>query len=86
MDSSRSAQRAVAHFLCAEEEHASQIYRKMKEVYGQQCLATCTIFRWCQHYEEGRINIKHLPHPGLPTVQDFRCEYAYAAKSSDHHT
>ncbi|GBN61873.1 hypothetical protein AVEN_213622-1 [Araneus ventricosus] len=64
MDSSRSAQRAIIQFLRAEGEHASQIYRRMKEVYGEQCLARCTIFRWCQRYEAGRINIKDLPCPG----------------------
>ncbi|GBL77676.1 hypothetical protein AVEN_152902-1 [Araneus ventricosus] len=63
MDSSRSAQRAVIQFLRAEGEHASQIYRKMKEVCGEQCLARCTIFRRCQRYEEGRVNIKDLPCP-----------------------
>ncbi|GBL74733.1 hypothetical protein AVEN_243605-1 [Araneus ventricosus] len=58
MDSSRSAQTAVIQFVLAEGEHASQIYHRMKEVYGEQCLARCTIFRWCQHYEAGRVNIK----------------------------
>ncbi|GBO00423.1 hypothetical protein AVEN_77216-1 [Araneus ventricosus] len=67
MDSSRSAQRAVIQFLCAEGEHASQIYRRMKEVYGEQCLAWCTIFRWCQRYEAGRVNIKDLPRPDVVT-------------------
>ncbi|GBM68819.1 hypothetical protein AVEN_264415-1 [Araneus ventricosus] len=55
MDSSRSAQRAVIQFLRAEGEHASQIYRRMKEV---------TIFRWYQRYEAGRVNIKNLPSLG----------------------
>ncbi|GBN65517.1 hypothetical protein AVEN_135211-1 [Araneus ventricosus] len=64
MDSSRSAQRAVIQFLRAEGEHISQIYRRMKEVYGEQCLARCTIFRWCQSYEAERVNIKALPRPG----------------------
>ncbi|GBM54582.1 hypothetical protein AVEN_150972-1 [Araneus ventricosus] len=40
----------------------------MKEVYGEQCLARCTIFRWCQRYEAGRVNIKDLPRPGLAHV------------------
>ncbi|GBM39706.1 hypothetical protein AVEN_47512-1 [Araneus ventricosus] len=35
----------------------------MKEVYEEQCLAQCTIFRWCQGYEAGRVNIKDLPRP-----------------------
>ncbi|GBM61280.1 hypothetical protein AVEN_253032-1 [Araneus ventricosus] len=64
MDSSRSAQRSVIQFLRAEGEHASQIYRRMKEAYGEQCLAGCTIFRWCQRYEVRRVNIKDLPRPG----------------------
>ncbi|GBL95888.1 hypothetical protein AVEN_227128-1 [Araneus ventricosus] len=68
MDSSRSAQRAVIQFLRAEGEHASQIHRRMKEVYGEQCLARCTIFRWCQRYEAGRVNIKDLPRPGQAHV------------------
>ncbi|GBO35305.1 hypothetical protein AVEN_152031-1 [Araneus ventricosus] len=59
MDSSRSAQTAVTQFLCAEGKHASQIYLWMKEVYGEQCLTQCTIFRWCQRYEVGRLNIKN---------------------------
>ncbi|GBL76846.1 hypothetical protein AVEN_247175-1 [Araneus ventricosus] len=63
MDSSRSAQKTGIQFLCAEGEHASQIYRRMKEVHGEQCLALCTIFQWCQRYEAGRVNIKDLPRP-----------------------
>ncbi|GBM52575.1 hypothetical protein AVEN_138541-1 [Araneus ventricosus] len=63
MDSSRSVQRAVIQFFRAEGEHASQIYRRIKEVYGKQCLARCTIFRWCQRYEAGRVSIKDLPRP-----------------------
>ncbi|GBO42001.1 hypothetical protein AVEN_208065-1 [Araneus ventricosus] len=66
--SSRSTQRAVIQFLRAEGEHASQIYRRMKEVYGEQCLARCTIFRWCQRYEGGRVSIKDLPRPGQAHV------------------
>ncbi|GBM44791.1 hypothetical protein AVEN_148293-1 [Araneus ventricosus] len=63
MDSSRSAQRAVTQFLRAEMEHASQIYRRMKEVYGEQCLERYTIFRCCQRYEARHVNIKDLSHP-----------------------
>ncbi|GBM80999.1 hypothetical protein AVEN_137017-1 [Araneus ventricosus] len=61
MDSSRSSQRAVIQFLRAEGKHASQIYRRMKEVYGEQCLARCIMFRWSQRYDAGRVNIKNLP-------------------------
>ncbi|GBM18497.1 hypothetical protein AVEN_252281-1 [Araneus ventricosus] len=40
----------------------------MKEVYGEQCLARCTIFRFCQRYEAKRVNIKDLPRPGQAHV------------------
>ncbi|GBM77097.1 hypothetical protein AVEN_74025-1 [Araneus ventricosus] len=68
MDSSRSAQRTVLQFLRAEGEHTSQIYSRMKEVYTEQCLARCTIFRWCERYEAGRVNIKDLPRSGQAHV------------------
>ncbi|GBM91501.1 hypothetical protein AVEN_99832-1 [Araneus ventricosus] len=68
MDSSRSAQTAAIQFLRAEGEHASQIYRRLKEVYGEQCLAQCTIFWSYQRYEAGRLNIKDLPRPGQAHV------------------
>ncbi|GBN48560.1 hypothetical protein AVEN_5016-1 [Araneus ventricosus] len=90
MDSSRSAQRAVIQFLRAERKHASQIYHRMKEVYGEQCLTRCTIFRCCQRYEVGRVNIKDLPRPGQAHVDqqchDFGCGWAHATESSDRHT
>ncbi|GBN82915.1 hypothetical protein AVEN_31249-1 [Araneus ventricosus] len=68
MDSSRSEQRADMKFLHADGEYASQIYRRMKEVCGQQCLARCIIFRWCERYETRHVNIKDLPRPGQAHV------------------
>ncbi|GBM15520.1 hypothetical protein AVEN_8907-1 [Araneus ventricosus] len=59
---------STIQFLRPEGEHASQIYRRMKQVYGEQCLARCTIFRWCQRYEAGLIHIKDLPRPGQAHV------------------
>ncbi|GBM47228.1 hypothetical protein AVEN_134321-1 [Araneus ventricosus] len=40
----------------------------MKEVYGEQCLARCTIFRWCQRYVAQRVHIKDLKCPGQAHV------------------
>ncbi|GBO31777.1 hypothetical protein AVEN_79776-1 [Araneus ventricosus] len=68
MNSSRSAQIAVIQYLRTEGEHASQICRKMKEVYGEQCLSRCTMFRWCRRYEAGRANIKDLVHLGQVVI------------------
>ncbi|GBM43628.1 hypothetical protein AVEN_143066-1 [Araneus ventricosus] len=35
---------------------------------GEQCLARCTIFRWYQRYEAGRVIIKELPRLGQAHV------------------
>ncbi|GBM81294.1 hypothetical protein AVEN_242405-1 [Araneus ventricosus] len=40
----------------------------MKDVYGEKYLVRCTIFRWCQRYEAGRLNIKDLSRPGQAHV------------------
>ncbi|GBL91204.1 hypothetical protein AVEN_195100-1 [Araneus ventricosus] len=40
----------------------------MKEMYGEQCIARCTIFLWCRRYEAGRLNIKDFPRPGQAHV------------------
>ncbi|GBO23407.1 hypothetical protein AVEN_51665-1, partial [Araneus ventricosus] len=37
-------------------------------MYGEQYLARCTIFRWRQRYEAGRVNIKYLLRPGQALV------------------
>ncbi|GBO14811.1 hypothetical protein AVEN_117930-1 [Araneus ventricosus] len=58
----------LSNFFVQKKEHASQIHRRTKEVYGEQCLARCTIFRWCQRYEEERVNIKDFPRPGQAHV------------------
>ncbi|GBM96673.1 hypothetical protein AVEN_69282-1 [Araneus ventricosus] len=68
MDSSRSEQRAVIKFLRAEGDYASQIYSRMEEVYGEQSLVRCIIFRWCQSDETGCVNIKDLQRPGQAHV------------------
>ena len=58
--SSKSAQRAVFQFLPIEKEYSSQVYRKMKVVYGEQCFVRWTIFRWCQYCEAESVNLKEL--------------------------
>ncbi|GBM76318.1 hypothetical protein AVEN_214742-1 [Araneus ventricosus] len=84
MDSSRSAQRAVFQFLRAGGEHASQIYRR----YGEQYLARCTILRWCQSYEAGRVNIKNNVTNSAMISADHRTEIAVElsiSKGTVHH-
>ncbi|GBN86848.1 hypothetical protein AVEN_226159-1 [Araneus ventricosus] len=46
----------LSNFFAQKGENASQIYRRMKEVYRER------------HYEAGRVNIKDLPRPGQAHV------------------
>ncbi|GBL99187.1 hypothetical protein AVEN_140658-1 [Araneus ventricosus] len=39
-----------------------------EEMYGELCLARCTIFRWFQRYDAGRVNMKDLTRPGQAHV------------------
>ncbi|GBN86505.1 hypothetical protein AVEN_259981-1 [Araneus ventricosus] len=71
MDSSRSAQRAIILFIRVEGELSLQIYSRMKEVNGEQCLARYSIFRWCHRNEAGRVNIKDLPLSGQANVVTY---------------
>ncbi|GBM98823.1 hypothetical protein AVEN_213786-1 [Araneus ventricosus] len=67
VDSSRSAQRAVIQFLRTELANRTNLSQDERGV-RRACLARCTIFRWCQRYEAGRVNIKDLPRPGQAHV------------------
>ena len=45
MDSSKQAQRAVIQFLSAEGFSGTDIYSRMKNVYGTECMSRTADFR-----------------------------------------
>ena len=45
MDSSKQAQRAVIQFLSAEGFSGTDIYSRMKNVYGTECMSRTAVFR-----------------------------------------
>ena len=68
MDSSKQAQRAVIQFLSAEGVSGTNIYSRMKNVYGTECLSRTAVFRWCSDFRHGRMSTADMPRPGQAHV------------------
>jgi len=76
MDSSKGAQRAVIQFLSAEGVSGTDIYSRMNNVYGTECMSRTAVFRWCSDFRHRRLSTVDMPRPGqahvLPhATQDF---------------
>ena len=56
MDSSKKAQRAVIQFLLAEGVSGTDIYSRMKNVYGTECVSHAALFGWCCDFRHGRVS------------------------------
>src|SRR5258705_4226140 len=61
MDSSKQAQQEFMHFLTAEGVSGADIYRCMKDVYGNDCMSLCIVFRWCGEFWKGRVSTEDMP-------------------------
>ena len=64
MDSSKQAQRAVIKFLSAEGVSGTDIYSRMKNVYGTERMSRTAVFRWCSDFRHGRVSTADMPRPG----------------------
>ena len=76
MDSSKQAQRTVIQFLSAEGVSGTDIYSRMKNVYGTERMSRTAVFRWCSDFRHGRVSTADMPRPGqahvvLHATQDF---------------
>jgi len=68
MDSSKQAQRAVIQFLSAEGVSATDIYGRVKNVYGTECMSRTAVFRWCSDFRHGRVSTVDMPRPSQAHV------------------
>jgi len=72
MDSSKQAQRSVIKFLSAEVVSGTDIYSRMKNVYGTEFMSRTAVFRWCSDFRHGRVNTADMPRRMVPhATQDF---------------
>jgi hypothetical protein len=63
MDPSKQVQRAVIQFLSAEGASGTDIYSRMKNVYGTECMSRTAVFRWCRDFRHGRVSTADMPRP-----------------------
>jgi len=63
MDSSKQAQHAVIQFLSAERVSETDIYSRLKNVYGTECMSRTAVFRWCSDFRHGRVSTVDTPRP-----------------------
>jgi len=59
MDSSKQAQRAVIQFLSAVGVSGTDIYSRLKNVYGTECKSRTADFRWCSDFRHGHTHTHH---------------------------
>jgi len=76
MESSKQAQRAVIQFLSAEGVSGTDIYSRMKNVYGTECMSRTAVSRWCSDFRHGRVSTADMPrldeaHVVPHATQDF---------------
>ena len=72
MNSSKQALRAVIQFLSAEGVSGTDIYSRMKNVYGTECMSRTAVFRWSSDFRHGRVSTEDMPRPGqAQATQDF---------------
>jgi len=68
MDSSKQAQSAVIQILSAEGVIETDIYSRMKNVYGTECMSRTAFYRWCSDFRHGRVSTADMPRPGQAHV------------------
>ena len=51
----RFKERAVIEFLTAEKVPPTEIHRRIKAVYGAQCVDVSTVRRWVRRFKDGEL-------------------------------
>jgi len=64
----KSERRAVIGFLDAEGIKTSNIYKGMKEQYGESCLTERKAYEWAELFKNGRTCMDDLPRSGRPNT------------------
>jgi hypothetical protein len=72
----RLKQWAVIEFLVEENESVTNIYRRLKNVYGDNAVDKSTVSRWTSRIassEKGQAQLSDAPHSGQPTTAVWHC-------------
>ncbi|UYV70198.1 hypothetical protein LAZ67_7002154 [Cordylochernes scorpioides] len=62
--------RSVIRFLNAKNNSPVEIHRQLVEVYGEKCMDTKNVQKWCREFNEGRINVHDEQRSGRPSFPE----------------
>ncbi|KAJ4435485.1 hypothetical protein ANN_18101 [Periplaneta americana] len=60
--------RCVIRFLNARHLKPAEIYRQLKEVYGDTVMNERNVRKWCEMFNNGRTNVHDETRPGRPSL------------------
>ncbi|KAJ4432569.1 hypothetical protein ANN_21192 [Periplaneta americana] len=60
--------RSVIRFLNARHLKPAEIYRQLKEVYGDTVMNERNVRKWCEMFNNGRTNVHDETRPGCPSL------------------
>ncbi|KAJ4436705.1 hypothetical protein ANN_16837 [Periplaneta americana] len=60
--------RSVSRFLNARHLKPAEIYRQLKEVYGDTVMNERNVRKWCEMFNNGRTNVHDETRPGRPSL------------------
>jgi len=79
----RCGQRAVIKFFYAERLAPFDSHRKLKQVFGQNCMDVKNVRKWCRQFASGRENVHHKEGSGRPSLEDSKIQQAQAIVNED---
>ncbi|UYV71610.1 Tl [Cordylochernes scorpioides] len=62
--------RSVIRFLNEKNNSPVEIHRQLVEVYGEKCMDIKNVRKWCQEFNEGRINVHDEQRSGRPSLPE----------------
>ena len=68
VSSSRMEQQINLKFLMKLRKTASECFKLLKEVYGEDVMSRTQIFEWQKCFEKGRKEVKDDPETGRPST------------------
>ncbi|XP_033229130.1 protein GVQW3-like [Belonocnema kinseyi] len=60
------AQRIVIRFLVREGVKNKEIFLRLRNQFGSECLSRAAVFKWAKAFKDGRETVENKPHDRRP--------------------